>query len=246
MTADVHALAGAYAVDALPADERAFFERHLQECEACAREVDELTETAAAMGRVAAETPPPELRDRLLSAVDVTRQLPPAAAAASGARSGLLDRLRPLLAPVAACLAVAVVVLTGVAANLDARVENLESELAAGDESLVRVLAADDVQTIDLAGEDGQTVRFHYSSELDRAVLVADGLPDPGSAETYELWLFHDGEPVPAGVFDPAQGGRVLQVVDGNVTGAEDIAVTLEPHGGNSEPTGPVVLSGSF
>ncbi|MFC7739957.1 anti-sigma factor domain-containing protein [Nocardiopsis composta] len=39
MRPDVHALAGAYALDALPADEQQRFERHLASCEACAEEV---------------------------------------------------------------------------------------------------------------------------------------------------------------------------------------------------------------
>ncbi|MBU2075761.1 MAG: zf-HC2 domain-containing protein, partial [Actinobacteria bacterium] len=41
---DVHALSGAYAVDALDDIERAQFERHLVECAECRAEVDSLRE----------------------------------------------------------------------------------------------------------------------------------------------------------------------------------------------------------
>ena len=39
MSDDIHALSGAYAVDALDDVERARFERHLANCEACRAEV---------------------------------------------------------------------------------------------------------------------------------------------------------------------------------------------------------------
>ena len=48
MTAsDIHSLSGAYALDAVDDLERAAFERHLRECEACALEVGELRETVS-------------------------------------------------------------------------------------------------------------------------------------------------------------------------------------------------------
>ena len=47
MNPEVHSLAGAYALDALDDLERAAFDRHLRECEACRAEADELREAAA-------------------------------------------------------------------------------------------------------------------------------------------------------------------------------------------------------
>ena len=46
---DIHALSGAYAVDALDDLERAGFERHLAGCAACRAEVASLREATAAM-----------------------------------------------------------------------------------------------------------------------------------------------------------------------------------------------------
>ncbi|WP_131764131.1 zf-HC2 domain-containing protein [Actinomadura fibrosa] len=51
---DVHALAGAYALDGLPEAERGRFEDHLGECGDCAREVRGLREVAARLGSAAA------------------------------------------------------------------------------------------------------------------------------------------------------------------------------------------------
>jgi anti-sigma-K factor RskA len=74
---DIHTLTGAYAVDALPDDEREVFEQHLVVCDACAQEVLELQATAARLSDAAFEPPPPSLRDRVLAEIDATRQDPP-------------------------------------------------------------------------------------------------------------------------------------------------------------------------
>ncbi|MGW4275741.1 RskA family anti-sigma factor, partial [Streptomyces seoulensis] len=46
-TMDLHSMTGAYALHALPDDERAAFERHLAGCASCAQEVAEFAATAA-------------------------------------------------------------------------------------------------------------------------------------------------------------------------------------------------------
>ena len=54
---DIHALSGAYAVDALDDIERAQFERHLAECPACTSEVASLREAAALLAETTMTTP---------------------------------------------------------------------------------------------------------------------------------------------------------------------------------------------
>ena len=65
---DIHALAGAYALDAVDDIERAAFERHLRECDSCALEVAELRETASRLADSVAVEPPPGLRASVLDA----------------------------------------------------------------------------------------------------------------------------------------------------------------------------------
>jgi anti-sigma-K factor RskA len=65
----VHALAGAYALDALEDAERDRFERHLTDCRSCTDEVRGFTATATMLGIAAAVEPPPELRPRVLAVV---------------------------------------------------------------------------------------------------------------------------------------------------------------------------------
>ena len=64
---DPHALAGAYALDALDGAERARFERHLASCRTCPGEVRGFAATAAVLGVAAALPPPPALKGRVLA-----------------------------------------------------------------------------------------------------------------------------------------------------------------------------------
>jgi anti-sigma factor RsiW len=63
MSDDIHALVGAYALDAVDDLERAAFDRHLRGCGACQAEVTELQETAARLADGTWSVPPPALRD---------------------------------------------------------------------------------------------------------------------------------------------------------------------------------------
>lgn len=59
---DLHTLTGPYAVGAVTSSEAEEFRRHLRECDACAREVRELRETAARLALAVAVPPPAHLR----------------------------------------------------------------------------------------------------------------------------------------------------------------------------------------
>ncbi|MFF8833450.1 anti-sigma factor domain-containing protein [Streptomyces sp. NPDC015131] len=75
---DPHAAAGAYVLDALDGEEREAFVRHLEGCAACAREVRELTATAALLGAAVAAPPPAGLRDAVFARIDGVWQEPAA------------------------------------------------------------------------------------------------------------------------------------------------------------------------
>ncbi len=239
MSADVHALAGAYALDALPSDERAFFERHLAACDTCCAEVAELSETAARLGSAAAQPPPADLRARILAAADVTRQLAPEPEPELGSVQSAVPRRRRerWLTAVAACLALAVLGLSGAVVSLSQRAQS-----PGGGEQITAVLGAEDLQMVQLEMEGGAG-GFLYSPDQDQGVLVAAGMPAVDKNKTYELWLIHDGTPRPAGLFRPDAEGKAIAPVDGIVQGAELVAVTIEPAGGSKRPTGAVLAS---
>lgn len=240
---DVHTLAGAYALDALPAEEREFFERHLSICDACEREVADYAATAALLAADASEPPPGQLRDRVLALVDQTRQQPPLRTAAPADASAARNRFQSWLPSVAAGLAVGVVALSGVAIDLRNEIDTLDRQVAdmVLQDDVVEVLAAADTVTVPLEGSPESALRFMYSPSLDRGVLAADGLPAAPPDSVYELWLYHDGQPVPGQLFAPDGQGVAVAVVDGSVAGAEQVAVTVEAQGGALAPTGPAV-----
>src|SRR5580693_3119232 len=65
---DLHTLAGAYAMDAVPLSERAEFERHLASCEPCREEVRGLREATALLAAATAVQPSAGFREARLRA----------------------------------------------------------------------------------------------------------------------------------------------------------------------------------
>jgi anti-sigma factor RsiW len=254
MSADLHTLTGAYATDALAETERLAFERHLHACPACAREVRELTETAARLGSAVAVAPPAALWERVRAEAAATRQQPPVVgragrngtAAANGGSTplsvvggrGVRRRFPPLLAAAAALLVAAISV---TALNLGLPGQGGRSE---GPVDLVAaVLAAPDARRIAATpGPTGQ-VAVVVSRRRGQAVFEASGLPEVPAARTYQLWVVDRSGPRPAGLVEPGGGGKVTRLLDGRVTGSEQVAMTVERRGGAARPTSePVVV----
>lgn len=230
MTDDLHHLAAAYALDAVESDEARRFEAHLRTCERCSAEVREFRSTAGALAGAVSTSPPPALRDRVLTEVATTRQPSPAVPSmpAQWRRLGL----------VAAAAVLAVVLGAGVVVRDVVAERNEARELAA-------VLAAPDARFAPLAGPEGQTVRVVWSPSADAAVLVAAGLPDPGPDRVYELWALADDGPRPAALFEPGPDGRVEQRLDLPAEPTGGWGVTVEPEGGSPQPTGEILFTGS-
>ncbi|HSZ39131.1 MAG TPA: zf-HC2 domain-containing protein [Trebonia sp.] len=107
---DLHLLTGTYALDALDADERARFERHMAGCDACQGEVRGLRETAARLAAATAIAPPPGMRRQVLAAAARTRQLPPASRTHGAYRTAGRRFSRPWPAVVIAVTAAAAVI----------------------------------------------------------------------------------------------------------------------------------------
>ena len=248
MSADLHTLTGAYAAHALSDTERLAFERHLDACPACAQEVRELTETAARLGAAVAAPPPPDLWDRVRAEALVTRQLAPVVGRADqrrrAGRAGLRAgrrRFPPLLAAAAALL-VAVLSVTALNLGLLGGSDRLDRAERTAD-LVAAVLAAPDARRVAATpGGTGQATVV-VSRGRGQAVFVASGLPPAPAARTYQLWVVGRSGPRPAGLVEVAGGGRVTRLLDGPVTGDEQVAMTVERRGGAAQPTSePVVV----
>ena len=81
--------------------------------------------------------------------------------------------------------------------------------------------------------------RVAWSGAAERAVLLADDLPEAPDGMAYELWLIDESGPVPMNVLDGADGGEIRDaiVIDGD-GGREPTAwgITLEPAAGSASP----------
>lgn len=223
---DVHALSGAYAVDALDDLERAAFERHLADCAPCRAEVASLREAAGLLAGTAATDPPTGLRDRVLAGISTVRPLPPQAPPAAPAPHR--RRLRTLLAAAAA------VVVVGAGATVAWQQPWAEQTQAPS--TAEQVLDAPDARSTTLDFPGGASAEVTHADSVGRAVIETHEMPPPPEGKTYQLWLDQPGEGmVSAGVM-PVRADQTV-VLDGDAATATAAGITVEPAGGSQEPT---------
>ncbi|MGH3355148.1 MAG: anti-sigma factor [Nocardioidaceae bacterium] len=231
MNADVHALAGAYAMDALPAEEAAAFAEHVEQCPSCQQEVAELQVTAAQLGLAAATAPPAELRDRVLHAVQQTRQIPPQTPTIDSTRRRARSRPRLLAA------AAAVVLILG--AGLLALRPLLDTADPPQRDSIVAVMDAPDARSSTTRLSGGGSMTVVSSRELDQAVVLGERLPRLDRDHDYQLWLVdRTGAARSANVLfdgsgEPATGPNLVA----GLQPGDQVAITQEPAGGSEQPT---------
>jgi anti-sigma-K factor RskA len=233
VSADVHALAGAYVLDALPPDEARAFEDHLTHCQACRDEVAELQHTATRLGLAAQQDPPPALRERVLQAARFTPQVPPRA-------SGRQHAPRRAARLVAA----AVIVLVAGAGGFGIAQWSDQWSDQRGDQprgsAVTAVVSAPDATVASARLEGGGTLTAIVSERLGQAVVLTERLPEPPAGRTYQLWLVGgDDRPRAAGLLAPRQStdGDTRPIVVRQVRPGDRIAITHEPAGGSERPT---------
>ncbi len=73
-----------------------------------------------------------------------------------------------------------------------------------------------------------------------RAMMIVDELPQAPAGMDYQIWFIADGKPVPGGVFKPDAAGHaeMREQLPAIAQTAAAFAVTLEPQGGTTVPTG--------
>ena len=240
MTDSLHALSGAYAVDALDDAERAAFERHLAQCVDCQQEVASLREATALMADEAALTPPPELRASVLAGIKNIRPIPPEAPVEGDAgQEETTDvapvlQMRPRRRRIAALVAVAaaIMVIAGGVAYQPWQDDSSRTTLSAADQ----VLAASDVKHVSIDFDDGSKATVFHSPSERRAVLVARDMAAPPRGKAFELWLQDEsGGMTPAGLMKSPGDKKIL--LKGDASKATGVGITVEPEGGSKKPT---------
>ncbi|MGW0221943.1 anti-sigma factor [Streptomyces tendae] len=243
-TEDLHSLTGAYALHALPDDERDAFERHLAHCAACEQETREFAAATARLGLAATVVPASALRDRVLHRVTTVRQVPPGGGRAEKARRVVPRGHRLARWALAACVAAAAG-LGGTAVWQYERAQDAGQRAARAErraETLAGVLAAPDAEARTARLADGASGTLVVSKRQDRAVFLASGMAEPPSGKVYQLWFDDHGTMRPAGLMDPGSTSQAV-LMEGALDGAAGVGITVEPAGGSKQPTSdPVAL----
>jgi anti-sigma-K factor RskA len=244
---DIHALVGAYALDAVDDLERVAFERHLADCDACRSEADELRETSNRLADSTWSVPPPRMRTEVLATISRTRQLPPGEPVRRDRdQRAAVSRWRRFTAGAAAAAILAAGAGAATWAVQEQRVRDQSSlaaaaqlEAAAAQAQKARVqtiLASADlvVRTSPMIGGGKVTVA---SSAQQRASVVAIRADTaPASDRAFQMWTIRGtGTPVSQGSLDPG-AQSALAIVNG-VPGNDVFAVSLEKATGASQPT---------
>src|SRR6185437_15073685 len=114
---------------------------------------------------------------------------------------------------------------------------------------VINTLSEPSVRFVALKGLDPAPSAVAYSLIVENAkiLVVASNLPALNSAQQYQLWLSRRDDPkiVSGGVFAPDENDRaVIEFSDSElINNISALAVTVEPAGGSSVPTGDRILS---
>lgn len=246
MTTDIHALVGAYALDAVDDIERAAFDRHVADCASCRIELDELRETVGRLADSTWSVPPPRLRTDVLAAIGRTRQMPPTPIArpAVQSRRGVSRWRRYTAGAVAAgFLAAGAGAATWAVQEQRVRQERSVATVAQQEQARTQsILSAPDVvfRTAPMVGGGKVTVASSQLRGAGVALVGADRAPAPD--QVLQLWTIRgQAAPVSAGTLTTGQASGT-KVVDG-LPGTDVFAVSLEPAGGSSRPTEGAILA---
>lgn len=261
MTDDIHALIGAYAIDAVTDQERADFEEHLAVCGHCRDELAGMREAAALLGGSDPATPPESLRGSVLAGIKAVRPLPPVvpgqaddtshreqpsgAEPAAEGHSGHSDSPAPVSISsrrtrrwLIAAVAAAVIVVGGITWHPWTHTSPPASVTAVS-----KVLHAPDAHRL-VKHLEGGSATVVYSRKLGRSVLETHGVAPAPAGHTYQLWyMTADGTATGAGFITPTGTGHATVLLKGDADKAALLGITVEPAGGSPQPTTKPILA---
>lgn len=251
-----------YALGVLEGEEKRAVEEHMKTCPECRRKLEQ---ARARVALLALAAPPAEpsaaVKERLLRQVASQRAV--VTPAPPRQRAGFWGWAGPILAAAVVVLAIVIALLAGRTHHLRQRVRALESEhrqelarqsqQAAGiarAQAILGVLTSPDTLKVTLVAAPQHLVpqgKAFYNPQRG-LVFYAAGLKQLPSNRTYQLWLVPtQGKPISAGIFetDPHGNGEILLPSLPRGVSAKAFAVTVEPAGGEPQPTGNKVLVGA-
>jgi anti-sigma-K factor RskA len=246
-----HTLAGAYVMDAISAPDRARFERHLERCDECAREVDGLREATARLAAATAASPPVGLKERVMAAAAQTRQQPPKAPAAESRTAMASDWLRSItvltwpnrLALAGGALAVAMLALLVTFGVSNGSMQQQLDDDVTSSQQIAAVLTAKDAQMMTGQVLGGGTVDVVVSGSKDALVFTAKDLRPLPASRGYELWLVGPAGARPIEMLPPESDSMISPVIVSGLRHGDHLVLTAEPAGGSAHPDKPMMLN---
>jgi anti-sigma factor RsiW len=244
-------LLASLALDAVDVNERLVLEEHVATCPKCQNELDALREVAGALGN-SVEPLPEHLWSSISSRIyeDPDAELPllelsnNEAATSARSRRSRSSRLSRSLALPLAIAAVIVAVLAFELVSADGRASNLQSALSASSSSQVAAaLKTPGHEVVDVDSSSEQRLAKFVLLPDGRGYLVSSNMPALSANKTYQLWGVINGRAISIGLM-----GRTPSHVAFTVVGPPsptELAVTVEPSGGTSKPTSPILASGT-
>jgi len=196
------------------------------------------------LGRVVPQFAPADsLRARVLSAAT------PAVSSFEGRRS--VRTPATAWRWLAAAAAVLLMLTAGAWWSARREVTRLQATIAqfqAGDrDGITDILSASDVRGVPLQGlpPAAAAAARVFVSPSRGLMMAAEGLPALPAGQVYQLWAIIGTTPISAGVFQRDTNGRATVLHHAPIASPAALAVTVEPAGGVSAPTGPKYLLGS-
>ena len=115
-------------------------------------------------------------------------------------------------------------------------------------DSMIAAMTGPDVKVVPLMTKTSRQPmgKMMWNRASDDWIMVTYHLPQPKAGMTYQVWLVTDSAKISAGTFRPdATGGTMMHAKYSMPRDAlRAVAITEEPEGGVSSPTGPMVASG--
>ena len=251
-------LASLYALGLLDAPEAAAFQREMADDPALAALVDELESVTVEIGKnVPHHEPPASLRAALLERIEsrqaatassALRWLPWALAASFAIFSGVLWQEKSSLENHIAALDLK-------RAELETRISTLEMEKSSLNVRVASLEQRDpltEVQSVTLAPQQadvaGSQVVALWDEKRQAGLLKTANLPAPAADKVYQVWVITPQAPAPisAGVLTASADNTHSFHPVKTVGTVAAIAISIEPKGGSTSPTGPVILVGKL
>lgn len=91
-----------------------------------------------------------------------------------------------------------------------------------------------DMKGMEIAPNSFATVYWNPNDK--HVMLNVENLPMPPTNKQYQLWALKDGKPIDAGVFNMSPESKDMHLMK-EISDADAFAITLEPMGGNVNPT---------